>query len=78
MASKCGEFKPGDEVPLSGIYDVFHDRLDGENHAHPHQVIAVAGETFALCRGCKSWVRFRLQQAAEHLRAHDYFKPCPE
>ena len=34
MITKMNEFKPGDKVPTSGIYDVIHDKLDGEDHAH--------------------------------------------
>jgi hypothetical protein len=35
MANKSDLFKPGDTVPTTGIYDVIHDKLDGENHADP-------------------------------------------
>lgn len=68
------EFKPGDKIPTSGIYDVFHDRLDGDYHAHPHQVLAVAGEVFPHCRGCRGGARFRLHQAAEYVDAHHLFR----
>jgi len=74
MATKTDEFKPGDKVPISGIYDVIHDKLDGDDHAHPHQVTAIAGAVFPSCRGCQAWVRFRLHQAAEHVDAHHHFK----
>jgi hypothetical protein len=73
MANKGDEFKPGDEVPTSGIYDVIHDKLDGDDHAHPHQVTVISGTVFPACRGCKGSVRFRLHQAAEDLDAHDHF-----
>jgi len=33
MATKVEEFKPGDKVRASGIYDVIHDKLDGDDHA---------------------------------------------
>jgi hypothetical protein len=68
------EFKPGDRVPISGIYDVIHDKLDGENHALPHRVTAIAGKAFPPCRACQGWVRFHLHQAVEPVEAHDYFK----
>src|SRR5271165_5020958 len=53
-------FKPGDKVPASGIYDVIHDRLDGDDHALPHQITAIAGTLFPPCRVCRDWVGFRL------------------
>jgi len=73
MANNDDVFKPGEKVPTSGIYDVIHDKLDGDDHAHPHQVTAITGTVFPPCRGCKGSVRFRLHQAAEHLDAHDHF-----
>ena len=75
MATQTDEFKPGDTVPTSGLYEVMHDKLDGDDHAHPHQVIAISGTVFPPCRGCHGWVRFRLHQAAEHVEAHEHFKP---
>jgi len=68
------EFKPGDKIPTSGIYDVVHDRLDGDQHAHPHQVTTIAGSAFPRCRGCQGAVRFRLRLAAEYVPAHHLFK----
>jgi uncharacterized protein len=70
FGEKIDEFKPGDTVPTSGIYDVIHDKLDGDDHANPHQVTAIAGMVFPPCRGCNGWVRFRLHQAAEHVETH--------
>jgi len=67
-------FKPGDAVPASGIYDVIHDKLDGQEHAEQHQITAIAGKTFPPCRGCQAWVRFQLRSAAEHIEAHGHFK----
>ena len=74
MVTKIEEFKPGDPVPASGIYEVIHDKLDGEDHAHPHQVLALAGTVFPPCRGCHGWVRFRLHHAAEPVEVHPHFK----
>ena len=68
-------FKPGDIVPVSGIYDVMHDRIDGQEHAEQHQIMATAGEIFASCKVCQIWVRYRLHSTAEHIVAHDYFVP---
>ncbi|MBV8358818.1 MAG: hypothetical protein JO189_12905 [Deltaproteobacteria bacterium] len=75
MEEKSDEFKPGEQVPTSGIYDVVHDKVDGDDHAHPHQVIAIAGTAFPPCLGCHGWVRFRLHQAAEPVDVHHHFKP---
>ena len=73
METDTEEFKAGDKVPISGIYDVIHDSLDGDLHAHNHQVTAVAGTIFPTCRGCHDGVRFRLHEAAEHVEAHPLF-----
>ena len=73
MRNDAKEFKPGDKVSASGIYDVLHDRLDGDTHAEPHRVTALAGTTFPHCRGCREWVRFRLYEAAEHIATDPHF-----
>ncbi|HVP29385.1 MAG TPA: hypothetical protein VMW35_09525 [Myxococcota bacterium] len=75
MATRSDDFKAGDPVPTSGIYEAIHDALDGEDHAHPHHVLALAGAVFPACRACRGWVRFRLQQAAPHMDDHHHFKP---
>ena len=66
-------FKPGDKVSASGIYDVIHDRIDGDAHAHPHQVVVAGGRKFPPCRGCGGGVTFRLHQAVEPIEAHHLF-----
>jgi hypothetical protein len=63
-ASTQKEFQPGDKAKTSGVYDVFHDKIDGEHHAHQHQVIVMAGTVFPRCKGCRQWVRFRVAQEA--------------
>jgi len=73
MADKSKEFTPGEKVPASGIYNVIHDKLDGDDHAQQHQVTFIAGTVFPRCRGCGEWVRFRLYHAAEHGTAAPYF-----
>jgi hypothetical protein len=73
MNSHLTEFKAGDKVPISGVYEVIHDRLDGDLHAHAHEVTAIADNVFPPCRGCKGLVRFRLLQAIEHIDGHDHF-----
>jgi hypothetical protein len=66
-ANKGKEFKPGEKVETSGVYDVLHDRLDGDTHADHHRVTAIVGTVFPHCRGCREWVRFQLHLAAEHI-----------
>ena len=68
------EFKPGDRVPVSGIYNVTHDKLDGDEHALPHHVTAIAGMVFPPCRVCGAEVRFRLRQAAEPIESNGHCK----
>ena len=67
-------FKPGDTVPTSGIYEAIHDKLDGDDHAQPHPVIAASGERFPPCRVCLGQARFRLLQAADFVDADNHFK----
>ena len=74
MANKGKEFKPGEKVESSGIYDVLHDKLDGETHAGHHRVTVIAGSVFPHCRGCREWVRFRLYEAAEHIATDAHFR----
>jgi hypothetical protein len=74
LANEGKEFKPGETVRTSGIYDVLHDRLDGDTHADRHQVTAIVGTIFPRCRGCREWVRFRLYQAAEHIATDPHFE----
>ncbi|HUP07363.1 MAG TPA: hypothetical protein VMU47_09430 [Caldimonas sp.] len=64
------EHKPGEKVAKSGIYDVVHDRMDGERHAHDHRVSVVSGTKFPPCRGCGHGVRYRLHEAVQHIKEH--------
>jgi hypothetical protein len=68
------ELKPGDKAPVSGFYEVIHDKLDGEDHALPHLVTALAGTTFPPCRVCRGEVRFSLHRAAENVKTDAYFR----
>ena len=63
-------YKPHDEVPYSGVYDVIHDK----NHRVKHQVTCVAGKPFPPCRGCGSEVRFQLAVKATHIKDHPTFR----
>lgn len=64
------EHKPGEKVPLSGIYRVVHDG----KHAEAHEVTAIRGEHFPPCRGCGPGVRFTLSKAAKHLSEHEHME----
>lgn len=74
VANKGEEFKPGEKVKTSGIYDVLHDKLDGDTHAEHHRVTVIAGSVFPRCKGCREWVRFRLYEAAEHIATDPHFR----
>jgi hypothetical protein len=67
-------YKPGDTVPTSGAYEAIHDKLDGNDHAQPHPVIAVSGKRFPPCRVCMGQARFRLLLAADFVDADNHFK----
>ena len=43
------EYKPGNEVPASEIYEVIHDK----NHTARHEVTAVKGEHFPPCKNLR-------------------------
>ena len=55
------EFKPGEEVPESGIYMVLHDGA----HTPPHEVTCVEGKVFPPCHCCKP--RFVLVRVTQHV-----------
>jgi hypothetical protein len=61
-------YKPGDEVPASGIYRVMHDR-----HHSEHEVTAVKGRHFPPCNHCGHHPRFVLAHAAHHVEYHEQF-----
>jgi hypothetical protein len=63
-------YKPGDEVPQSGIYKVVHDT----QHSDEHEVTCVYGEKFPPCNHCGDHPRFSLVRAAIHVRWHKHFK----
>ena len=68
MAKIGDSFKPGDVVPLSGIYRVAHDPA----HTQEHEVTCIEGRVFPPCRGCQH-PRFVLSRAAEHIEKHGLF-----
>ena len=61
-------YKPGDEVPKSGIYKVTHD-----GHTPPHEVTCVRGKKFPPCRTCKH-PQFELVRPAQHVDENEHFK----
>ena len=63
------EYKPGDPVPYSGIYEVEHDK----NHVKKHEVTVIYGRKFPPCRGCDH-PRFTLVKAAVHIDNDANFK----
>ena len=62
-------YKPGDEVPNSGIYKVIHH----PNHAREHEVVAIVGEHFPPCHHCGHHPRFELVRAANHISTSPEF-----
>ena len=72
--TKDREFQPGEKATTSGVYDVFHDKIDGEHHAHQHQVIVTAGTVFPRCKGCRQWVKFRLAEQAVFIDKDPHFE----
>jgi hypothetical protein len=69
MARIGDEFRPGQKVPHSGIYQVTHD----PEHAESHEVTCVYGKPFPPCHGCLH-PRFKLVRAAHHVETHEFFK----
>jgi hypothetical protein len=69
MANIGDVFKPGQDVPRSGIYKVIHD----PTHSQEHEVTCIFGKRFPPCRGC-THPRFVLIRAAQHIDLHDNFK----
>lgn len=61
-------YRPGEEVPKSGIYKVSH-----RGHHYDHEVTCVSGEQFPPCRECKEQVRFSLLVAAHAIGRHTHF-----
>ncbi len=59
-------FKPGQLVPISGLYTVVH-----QNHRAEHQVLAIRGDEFPACRICKGEVRFHPMQVVPYI-THDF------
>jgi hypothetical protein len=74
MAKVGDVFKPGDEVPHSGIYRVIHDTY----HREEHEVTCVYGKKFPPCNHCGSHPRFVLLRMAQHIEWNEHFKLSPQ
>jgi len=48
-----GEFRPGERVPRSGLYRVYHDA-----HRLMHEAALLRKDPFPFCRQCGTAVRF--------------------
>src|SRR2546423_2712101 len=64
-------FKPGDSIPLSGIYRVTH----ATDHEPVHTVTLLGGNLFPRCHAC-SYPDFELIEAAISAELHEQFKPA--
>ena len=69
MAKVGDVFKPGDDVPHSGIYRVVHDT----NHREEHEVTCVYGKKFPPCNHCGNHPRFVLLRTAQHIDSNKHF-----
>jgi hypothetical protein len=58
LASKT--YKPGDRVPVSGIYRIEHNR-----HRLMHEATLTKDMLFPLCRRCHAAVAFQLIRSAK-------------
>jgi hypothetical protein len=56
------EYRPGDDVPRSGIYSVVH-----HGHREAHEAVVLKGAVFPPCRECGASVRYRLLRTAASL-----------
>ncbi len=65
-------YKPGQMVPISGIYTVIH-----VDHRSAHEVLAIRGDVFPACRICKVQVRFQIAQVIPHV-THDFDLAGPD
>jgi hypothetical protein len=57
------QYRPGDVVKQSGIYEVVHD-ID---HRAAHDVVMISGDAFPICETCDQKVRFRLVRTAPYI-----------
>jgi hypothetical protein len=72
MDSEHRAYKPGQMVPISGVYIVVH-----ELHRAQHEVLAIRGEEFPHCRVCRDGVRFLPTKVTTYVN-HDFDLAGPE
>jgi len=63
-------YKPGDVVPLSGIYKIYHD-----SHRLMHEATLLKGIQFPRCRQCGEQVKFTLMRSIQDDRFIPPFQP---
>ena len=68
--SMSNSFRPGEKAPCTGLFKAIHS-----NHAAPHEVTMLFGETFPSCITCRDSVRFELTLLSVHAHAHPLFVP---
>ncbi len=61
--SQNRNYRPGDTVRQSGIYEVVHDRA----HRDSHEVVMISGDRFPPCETCRDRVRFRMVRSATYI-----------
>jgi hypothetical protein len=52
----------------------YDDKLDVDEHAQSHPVIARTGKLFPECLGCHDLVQFRLYQPEEYIGDNGYLR----
>jgi hypothetical protein len=75
------KYRPGECVPESGVYRVFHD-----SHRLMHEATLLTNDKFPICKRCNLAVRFELRRAVKdpskitsgyHAILEDYPDPEP-
>lgn len=64
------QFKPGDPVKETGIYEVIHEGA----HRTAHDAVMLANDAFPPCDTCGLSVRFRLIRTAPYIFDDDDFE----
>jgi hypothetical protein len=57
------QYKAGDPVTESGIYEAIHEGA----HREPHEVVMVKADLFPACDTCAEKVRFKLVRSAPYI-----------
>jgi hypothetical protein len=65
------KYRPGEKVPISGIYRIIHDPL--HEPEHEHEVVCIAGKRFPRCHKC-GHTHFEQVHGALRVESHDDFK----